>query len=74
MGPPSFEIDRAWHELLENTTIRVTANELSRNGDRQESIALPEGGGHMVWLGAFHQLHCLVIAVYFLLEIILIME
>ena len=63
-GPPSMEVDYAWHQLLGNMSIRVTDDELSRNGNRQESIALPEGGGQMVWLGAFHQLHCLVSDTY----------
>ena len=59
-GPPIPEIDETWHILLGNTSIRVSQEELNRNGNRRESISLPENGGHMVWLGVFHQLHCLV--------------
>ncbi|QSZ31478.1 hypothetical protein DSL72_001043 [Monilinia vaccinii-corymbosi] len=56
-GPPSDSVDRAWHDLLKNMNIRVTAEELEKR--KQKSIALPEGGGHMVWIGAHHQLHCI---------------
>ena len=59
-GGPDNEIDLAWHNLLGNTTVRVSQEELNRNGNHRESVALPEHGGHMVWLGVFHQLHCLV--------------
>ena len=37
--------------------IRVSAEELQRSN--QESVSLP-GGGHLAWIGAFHQLHCVV--------------
>jgi hypothetical protein len=59
-GGPTPEVDGAWHELLANISIRVSDEELARNGDRQESVRLPESGGQMAWLGVFHQLHCLV--------------
>jgi len=36
--------------------IRVTEAELRR--DNQDSVALPEGGGYLGWLGVFHELHC----------------
>ena len=58
-GGPTKEVDLAWRKLLANISIRVSDEELSRNGDRTESVALTEGG-RMVWLGVFHQLHCLV--------------
>ena len=59
-GGPDNEVDLAWHNLLGNTTIRASQEELNRNGNHRESVALPENGGHLVWLGVFHQLHCLV--------------
>jgi Mycotoxin biosynthesis protein UstYa len=56
-GEPTREGDRAWHDLMENMTIRVSLDEL-KAGD-QTSVALPEGG-YMAWLGVFHELHCVV--------------
>lgn len=38
--------------------IRVTKAELDH--ENVESVALPEGGGYLSWIGAFHQLHCIV--------------
>ena len=57
VGPPSEPLDTAWQHLLANMSIRVTKDELQRHG--QSSVALP-GGGHLAWLGVFHQLHCVV--------------
>jgi hypothetical protein len=57
-GRPNTDIDAAWDELMAPMHIRVTANELSH--DHQESVALPEAGGYLGWLGAFHELHCIV--------------
>ena len=57
-GPPSPSVDKAWHNLLENTTLRVSEQELERSN--QTSVALPVGGGFMAWLGVYHQLHCIV--------------
>ena len=56
-GPPSESVDQAWHDLLKDMNIRVTTEELEKSD--QKSISLPEGGGHMVWIGAHHQLHCI---------------
>lgn len=60
VGEPGGPTDDAWHELVGNTSIRVTKEELSRNGNHQQSVPLPKGGGSLVWLGVFHQIHCLV--------------
>jgi hypothetical protein len=57
-GPPVPEIDKSWEELLDNMNMRVEKGELERNG--QASVPLPEGGGHLAWFGAFHDLHCIV--------------
>lgn len=37
---------------------RVSGVELQR--DNQESVALPEGGEYLGWMGVFHELHCIV--------------
>ena len=38
--------------------IRVTAAELERS--HQSSVQLSESEGYFAWMGAFHQLHCIV--------------
>lgn len=57
-GRPDPDIDTAWHGLLEDIHIRVTKTELDKS--QQTSVLLPEGGGYLSWLGAYHELHCLV--------------
>ena len=56
-GTPSPAIDETWGELLAPMNMRVSKAELE-SGD-QTSVALPEGGGYLAWLGAFHELHCI---------------
>ncbi|KAI0388941.1 hypothetical protein F5Y17DRAFT_166154 [Xylariaceae sp. FL0594] len=55
VGPASSSVDKAWHELLKYTTLRASGEELEKRN--QSSVELPDGG-YMVWLGVFHQLHC----------------
>ena len=57
-GTPSPDIEAAWTDLLSPMHIRITEAELRR--DNQDSVALPEGGGYLGWLGVFHELHCIV--------------
>ena len=57
-GPPSPELDAAWNDLLAPMHISVSSEELKR--DNQESVALPESGGYLGWMGVFHELHCIV--------------
>ena len=57
-GTPNAQIDAAWSALMAPMHIRVTADELAHDG--QESVVLPENGGYLGWLGAFHELHCVV--------------
>ena len=56
--PPDASIDGAWEALLAPMDMRVSKDELAQSG--QSSVALPEGGGNLVWLGVFHELHCIV--------------
>ncbi|KAK4213825.1 putative Tat pathway signal sequence [Rhypophila decipiens] len=57
-GAPTPESDLAWHNLLNNMSIRVSASELAAHN--QTSVALPNGG-YLAWLGVFHELHCVKI-------------
>ncbi|KAF4633848.1 hypothetical protein G7Y89_g4255 [Cudoniella acicularis] len=58
VGSPSPEVDAAWHNLLSNMSIRVTASELAQQS--LTSVSLPRGG-QLAWLGVFHELHCIKI-------------
>ncbi|TVY13891.1 hypothetical protein LARI1_G008887 [Lachnellula arida] len=55
-GPPSASRTAAWHELFGNMSLRVTTSELAHSS--LSSVSLP-GGGHLAWLGVFHELHCI---------------
>jgi hypothetical protein len=59
-GGPSENVDDAWRDLMSSISVRVSQEELNQNGNHKESVSLPEGGGNLVWLNVFHQLHCLV--------------
>lgn len=61
-GLPSPEVDQSWHTLLQDITLRVSAEEL--RASNQTSVMLPRGG-YMTWLGVSHQLHCIVSTFYF---------
>ncbi|KAF1959417.1 hypothetical protein CC80DRAFT_490342 [Byssothecium circinans] len=55
IGEPSEELDANWHNLLQNTNIRITKDEFSWL-DRP-GIALPDGG-YLAALNVYHELHC----------------
>ncbi len=57
-GEPRPESELAWHNLMNNMSVRVTREELEAHD--QTSVELP-GGGYLAWLGAFHELHCVKI-------------
>jgi len=57
-GFPSPEGDAAWRELLKNSNIRITAEELKKLN--RSSIQLQDGSGDFFGgLSAHHHLHCL---------------
>jgi len=55
-GPPSEELDQAWHGLFEYNDIRVELSDLQALN--LESIPLQQGG-YIAQPGVFHELHCL---------------
>jgi hypothetical protein len=59
-GGPDEKVDDAWRDLMSSISVRASQEELNMNGNHQESVSLPQGGGNLVWLNVFHQLHCLV--------------
>ncbi|KAK7186853.1 uncharacterized protein CC84DRAFT_1092207 [Paraphaeosphaeria sporulosa] len=57
-GHPRPELDQAWHDLLENSNIRVSEEELKKIN--RTSIKLTDGSGdYMAGLNVHHHLHCL---------------
>ncbi|KAF2236011.1 hypothetical protein EV356DRAFT_543004 [Viridothelium virens] len=56
-GPPRPELDATWHDLLENSNIRLSSEELRRLG--KSSVALADGSGYYGALNVHHHLHCL---------------
>ena len=67
-GPPSPGVDKAWHDLLLSTSLRVSDAEMARSN--QTSVRLPEGGGYIAWLGVYHELHCIVCSIQSVLALI----
>ena len=57
-GPPSVEIDKAWNTLLSNMHMAASPAELEKY--QQTSVELATSDRHLVWLGVFHDLHCIV--------------
>ncbi|CAI6338766.1 unnamed protein product [Periconia digitata] len=56
MGKPRPEMDKAWHDLLEGTLVKFSAEELQRaNATSLEH----KDGGYVGGLGLSHNLHCL---------------
>ncbi|KAM0802501.1 hypothetical protein BDR22DRAFT_887289 [Usnea florida] len=56
-GPPSPELDHAWHGLFVNSNVRVSANDLQKIN--RTSVPLGDGSGYYAIPGVYHQLHCL---------------
>ncbi|KAI0516712.1 hypothetical protein F5B22DRAFT_655871 [Xylaria bambusicola] len=56
-GDPSAELDHAWHDLLKDTTIRVSKDDLAYYN--VTSLPLADGSGFASELFMTHELHCL---------------
>ncbi|KAL1799376.1 hypothetical protein ACET3X_003413 [Alternaria dauci] len=56
-GFPSPELDQAWHELLEGTVIKVSAEDLAYYN--VTSLPLADGSGYASEIFMTHELHCL---------------
>lgn len=56
-GDPSPELDQAWHDLLEDTTIRVAKEDLDYYN--VTSLPLADGSGFASEIFMTHELHCL---------------
>lgn len=58
MGYPRPELDKAWHDLLNGTAIRISEEEVELI-NATNVVRLKEGG-YIGGLGMMHSLHCLV--------------
>jgi hypothetical protein len=58
MGEPRPELDKAWHDLLQGTMIRLTKEELLL-ANNATSLSHKDGG-YVGGFGVSHSLHCLV--------------
>lgn len=56
-GEPRPELDKAWHDLLENNNIRLSKDELQKMN--RTALELYDGSGFFGQLSAYHHLHCL---------------
>ncbi|KAL6704156.1 hypothetical protein ACN47E_008716 [Coniothyrium glycines] len=56
-GVPSQELDRAWHELLADTVIRVSKEDLDYYN--VTSLPLADGSGYASEIFMTHEIHCL---------------
>ncbi|KAH8690237.1 hypothetical protein BGW36DRAFT_433189 [Talaromyces proteolyticus] len=57
-GPPSDELDHAWHQLFINSNVRVTEEDLAKINRTSVPIT-DERGGYYAIPDVYHQLHCL---------------
>ncbi|KAI1453748.1 hypothetical protein F4805DRAFT_358375 [Annulohypoxylon moriforme] len=57
MGDPRLELDKAWHELLNGTAIRISEEEVLLVN--ATNAARLKDGGYIGGLGIMHSLHCL---------------
>ncbi|KAI9658361.1 MAG: hypothetical protein M1821_002494 [Bathelium mastoideum] len=57
VGESRPQLDKAWHELLQHTNMRVSKEDLERVN--RTSIPLGNGGGFYGEMAVFHELHCL---------------
>ncbi|MCJ1251796.1 hypothetical protein MMC30_009034 [Trapelia coarctata] len=58
-GPPSDELDLAWHNLLNDENIRLSDEVMRHYGREDIGVAIPEGGGFIGTLNVYHELHCI---------------
>ncbi|KAK2752399.1 hypothetical protein FQN55_007439 [Onygenales sp. PD_40] len=59
VGKPSPEVDKAWHDLLNDENIMVEPEYIKHYGREDISVRIPEGDGYIGTLNVYHQIHCL---------------
>ncbi|KAI0861820.1 hypothetical protein F4860DRAFT_513615 [Xylaria cubensis] len=58
-GPPSEEQEDAWDRLIMPAYLNASRDELTRAGESFENVIELVGGGYVVSLAVYHELHCL---------------
>ncbi|KAI1741389.1 hypothetical protein F4680DRAFT_447299 [Xylaria scruposa] len=58
-GPPSEEQEDAWDRLITPAYLNASRDELTRAGESFENVIELVGGGYVVSLAVYHELHCL---------------
>ncbi|KAK0609411.1 hypothetical protein B0T14DRAFT_608188 [Immersiella caudata] len=57
-GPPGYQLDQAWNELLNHSMIRLTQDEMRELGREAEGVRLTDSSGYLGQLTVYHNLHC----------------
>ncbi|KAI1753943.1 hypothetical protein F4782DRAFT_528873 [Xylaria castorea] len=57
-GPPSEKQDEAWDRLITPAYLNISRDELGRAGESFENVIELIGGGYIVSLAVYHELHC----------------
>ncbi|ATY60788.1 tat pathway signal sequence [Cordyceps militaris] len=58
-GPPSAELDKAWHDLLNSQNVRVEGKYFKHHGREKIGVAVPGTSDYIGTLNVFHELHCI---------------
>ncbi|KAI0123401.1 hypothetical protein BJ170DRAFT_107728 [Xylariales sp. AK1849] len=58
-GKPSEQLDKAWHDLLNDENILLEPEYIENYGRLDTSVEVPEGGRYLGTLNVYHELHCL---------------
>ncbi|KAK1981467.1 hypothetical protein LZ30DRAFT_592653 [Colletotrichum cereale] len=58
-GQPSPQLDKAWHDLLNDENILLEPEYIRHYGRQDTAVEVPEGGRYIGTLNVYHELHCL---------------
>ncbi|EEH37758.2 hypothetical protein PAAG_00679 [Paracoccidioides lutzii Pb01] len=58
-GMPSAELDKAWHDLLNDENIMVESKYIKHYDREDITVRIPDGDGYIGTLNVYHELHCL---------------
>ncbi|TIC91776.1 Oxidase ustYa [Colletotrichum higginsianum] len=58
-GKPSAQLDKAWHDLLNDENILLEPEYIQHYGRQDTAVEVPEGGRYIGTLNVYHELHCL---------------
>ncbi|KAK1981464.1 hypothetical protein LZ30DRAFT_720000 [Colletotrichum cereale] len=58
-GPPRDEVDRNWHNIINDENIVLEPEYMKQLGRDQFGVAVPDGSGFIGTLNVYHELHCI---------------